>query len=49
MATDHQLAPALTALGDDLDDLLATLEPWGAAMRAAHGYPGGAGDLWPNR
>ncbi|HEY3830934.1 MAG TPA: hypothetical protein VGO03_01445 [Acidimicrobiia bacterium] len=49
VATDHQLVPALRALGDELDDLLATLEPWGAAMRAAHGYPGGPGDLWPNR
>jgi hypothetical protein len=49
VATDQQLVPALRAIGDDLDDLLATLEPWGAAMRAAHGYPGGPGDLWPNR
>jgi hypothetical protein len=49
VATDHQLLPALAALGDDFDGLLTTLEAWGAAMRAAHGYPGGPGDLWPNR
>lgn len=48
-ATDAQLAPAIAALGDDLDELLATLAPWGAAIRAAGGYPRGPGDLWPNR
>ncbi len=49
VATDRQVGPALDALGDRLDDLLAWLEPWGAAVRGAHGYPGGPGDLWPNR
>jgi hypothetical protein len=47
--TDRQLAPALGALGDDLEELLALIEPWGQAVREAGGYVGGAGDLWPNR
>ncbi len=37
--TDRQCAPFLDALGDDLDRLLAILEPWGAAIRDAKGYP----------
>jgi hypothetical protein len=49
VATDRQLALAIDALGDDLDALVNTVEPWGAAVRAAGGYIGGAGDLWPNR
>jgi hypothetical protein len=49
VATDQQLTPALDALGDGFDDLVGLLEPWGQAVRAAHGYPGGPGDLWPNR
>lgn len=47
--TDRQLTAALTALADDLHELLAIIEPWGRAVRAAGGYVGGAGDLWPNR
>jgi hypothetical protein len=44
--TDRQLAPALDALGDDLDELLALLVPWGATVRAGHGYlPDGPHDL----
>ena len=27
------------ALAEDLDELLSILEPWGAAIRAAKGYP----------
>jgi hypothetical protein len=38
-ATDAQCAPVLDALGDDLDELVAILAPWGAAIRAAGGYP----------
>jgi len=38
VATDAQLAPALTALGDDLDELLGILQPWGDTVRAGHGY-----------
>ena len=36
--TDAAVAPALAVLGDDLDELLATIEPWGAAIRDAGGY-----------
>ncbi len=48
-ATDLQVAPTVAALGSDLTDLIAILGPWGAAVKAGHGYPGGAADLWPNR
>jgi hypothetical protein len=37
--TDEQMAGAIAALGDDLDELLATLNRWGAAIRSEHGYP----------
>jgi hypothetical protein len=47
--TDQALAPALAALGDDIDEVTAVLRPWGDAMRAAGGYVGGPVDLWPNR
>lgn len=36
--TDHQMAPVMTALGNDLGELCEILEPWGAAVRAGHGY-----------
>jgi Helix-turn-helix family len=48
-ATDLQMAPALDALGGDLTELVDLLRPWGAAMREAGGYVGGAVDLWPVR
>ncbi|MGB0114060.1 MAG: hypothetical protein WBP59_12625 [Ilumatobacteraceae bacterium] len=38
IATDIQMAPALAALGDDLEELLAILGPWGVQVRAGHGY-----------
>jgi hypothetical protein len=38
-ATDRQCRPFVEALGDDLDELLGILEPWGQAIRDAHGYP----------
>jgi hypothetical protein len=38
-ATDRQCRPIVDALGDDLDELLAIIEPWGAAIRDAGGYP----------
>jgi len=38
-ATDAQCRPALDRLGDDLDELLAILRPWGDAIRQAKGYP----------
>lgn len=45
-ATDGPCRPALDAVGDDLDELLGILEPWGAAIREAGGYlPGGPHDL----
>ena len=43
------MAPALDALGDDLDELVGLLRPWGVAMREAGGYVGGPVDLWPVR
>ena len=39
------MAPALDAIGDDIDELLSILEPWGHAVVAAHGYLGGVTDL----
>jgi hypothetical protein len=48
-ATDGTMRRAIDALGDDIDELIATLEPWGVAIRAAGGYVGGPVDLWPNR
>lgn len=48
LATDAQCRPALDALGDDLDELLGILLPWGAAIRDAGGYlPGGPHELVP--
>jgi helix-turn-helix protein len=38
-ATDRQCRPVVEALGDDLDELLDTLLPWGETIRVAHGYP----------
>ena len=39
LATDAQMAPAITALGDDLPELAALLEPWARAVMDAGGYP----------
>ncbi len=39
VATDAQCAPIVEALGDDLDELVGLLLPWGAAIRDAAGYP----------
>lgn len=36
--TDGQMRTAVEALGDDIDELVATLTPWGAAVREAKGY-----------
>ncbi len=45
-ATDRQCRPIVAALGDDVDDLVETLLPWGAAIREAGGYlPSGPHDL----
>jgi hypothetical protein len=44
--TDSRCQPALDALGDDLEELLAIVGPWGAAIRDAGGYlAGGPHDL----
>lgn len=39
LATDAQVAPAITALGDDLDELLALLTPWAQRVMDGAGYP----------
>ena len=39
VVTDEACRPIIEALGDDLDELVALLTPWGAAIRAAGGYP----------
>jgi hypothetical protein len=39
LATDAQMAPAISALGDDLHELTGLLQPWAAAVMAAGGYP----------
>ena len=36
--TDTQMAGVLDRLGDDIDELLAILVPWGADVRAGFGY-----------
>ena len=48
-ATDVQMTNAIEAIGDDVNELVEILAPWGAAMRDQGGYVGGAADLWPNR
>jgi hypothetical protein len=46
IATDVQCQPIVDALGDDLDELVSILNPWGAAVRDAGGYlPSGPHDL----
>ncbi|MDQ2648957.1 MAG: hypothetical protein M3Z03_05335 [Actinomycetota bacterium] len=37
--TDRQCRPMVEALGDDLDELVDRLLPWGEQIRAANGYP----------
>lgn len=37
--TDRQEQRILAAIGDDLGELCALLEPWGKAIRAGFGYP----------
>jgi hypothetical protein len=38
VATDAQMRGALEAIGDDFTELVALMEPWGAAVRAGLGY-----------
>jgi len=50
VATDAQCEPILVALGDDVDELIGVLTPWGQAVRDAGGYPAqGPHDLAPAR
>jgi hypothetical protein len=50
VATDRQCIPIVRALGDDFSELIDTMSPWGAAVRAAGGYPPqGPHDLAPIR
>jgi len=49
LTTDAQLAPALGALGDDLPELAALLQPWGEAVMAAGGYPPSPLAITPKR
>lgn len=37
-ATDRHCRPIVEALGDDMDELVAILQPWGKAIRAGGGY-----------
>lgn len=39
VATDRQMQPVVATLGDSIGDLIEILRPWGAAVRAAKGYP----------
>jgi len=39
VTTDQGCRPLLEALGDDLEELVDLLRPWGAAVRDARGYP----------
>jgi hypothetical protein len=48
-ATDVQMRPAVEALGDDAKQLFDILKPWGAAIRAAGGYPAGPGGITGDR
>jgi len=38
VATDVQMRPAIDAIGDAFDELVEILTPWGAQVRAGHGY-----------
>ena len=38
ISTDAAVSHALAVLGDDVEQILAILEPWGAAIRASGGY-----------
>ena len=50
VATDAQCAVVVDTLGDGVEELVELLAPWGAAIRAAGGYPPqGPHDLAPVR
>lgn len=46
--TDMQQRPALEALGDDFDELIEVLEPWGRSIRLAGGYPASPAQIGGN-
>jgi hypothetical protein len=46
--TDQQMAVAIDALGDDVDELFGLLQPWSEAVVAAGGYLGSPADLVPS-
>jgi hypothetical protein len=39
LVTDRQCAPIVDGLGDEVDELIAILGPWGDQIRTAGGYP----------
>lgn len=39
VATDGQMAGAIAALGDDFEELITLMTPWGQAIRSGQGYP----------
>jgi len=41
VATDRMCKPLVDALGDDFEELLSIMLPWGVAIRDAKGYPAG--------
>jgi hypothetical protein len=43
--TDTQMRPAIDAIGDDFDELIGILGPWGRAIREAGGYLASPADL----
>jgi hypothetical protein len=46
--TDQQMAVAIEALGDDLDELFGLLQTWSEAIVTAGGYLGSPADLAPS-
>lgn len=38
VSTDIQMRPAIEAIGDDFDELIAILNPWGETVRRGKGY-----------
>jgi hypothetical protein len=37
--TDEQMRTMAMTLGERLDEVCNIIEPWGVAVRSAHGYP----------
>lgn len=46
VATDEQMVPSISALGDDIEELFGILAPWGEAIRAGRGYLGAGPTTW---